>query len=93
MDGAFVVIWRRDRTCFITTLEMTDVIKTLKCRKVYGLPQLFSGRICSAKQENQVRSLVQKDPLEEVGRLPTHDSCPENPTDRGSWWAAVHGLQ
>ena len=23
---------------------------------------------------------------------PLQDSCPENPTDRGAWWATVHGV-
>ena len=23
---------------------------------------------------------------------PLKYSCPENPTDRGAWWAAVHGV-
>ena len=23
---------------------------------------------------------------------PFQDSCPDNPTDRGAWWAAVHGV-
>jgi len=23
---------------------------------------------------------------------PLHYSCPENPMDRGAWWAAVHGI-
>ena len=23
---------------------------------------------------------------------PLQDSCPENPMDRGAWWATVHGV-
>ena len=41
--------------------------------------------------ETQVHSLGQEDPLEE-GRV-TYSSILawENPTDRGNWWATVHG--
>ena len=28
----------------------------------------------------------------EVNGYPFHYSCPENPTDRGSWQATVHGV-
>ena len=38
----------------------------------------------------QVRSLVWKDPLEEGN--PLQYSCLENPMDRGSWQATVHGV-
>ena len=34
-----------------------------------------------------VRSLGQEDPLEEGMATPLHYSCPENPMDRGTWWA------
>ena len=39
----------------------------------------------------QIQSLGWKDPLEE--ETATHSSifCLENPMDRGSWWATVHG--
>ena len=40
--------------------------------------------------KKMVRSLGQEDPLEEG--MATHSSilAPENPMDRGSWWASVH---
>ena len=40
----------------------------------------------------QVQSLGCKDPLEEEMVNPLQYSCLENPTDRGAWWAAVHGV-
>ena len=45
-----------------------------------------------AKQEMQVQSLGQKDPLEK--KMAAHSSilAGENPMDRGAWWAAVHTL-
>ena len=44
-----------------------------------------------AMREMRVRSLGGEDPLEEE-RQPTECSCLENPTDRGAWRAAVHGV-
>ena len=45
-----------------------------------------------AKQEMQVQSLGQKDPLEK--EMATHSSilAGENPMDRGAWWATVLGV-
>ena len=44
-------------------------------------------------QEIQVRSLAQEDPLEE--EMATHSSILawSIPTDRGTWWATVHGVE
>ena len=36
-----------------------------------------------------VLSLGQEESLEEHGN-PLQYSCPENPMDRGAWWAMVH---
>ena len=43
-------------------------------------------------QETRVLSLSEKDPLEE--EMATHCSILawRNPTDRGAWWATVHGV-
>ena len=45
-----------------------------------------------AMQETWVRSLGQEDPLEK--EMATHSSVLawENPMDRGTWKAAVHGI-
>ena len=46
----------------------------------------------SAMQETWVRFLGQEDPLEK--EMVTHSIlCLENPTDRGAWQAAVHGVK
>ena len=44
-------------------------------------------------QETQVWSLGREDVLEGGDGNPLHYSCLENFTDRGAWWAAVHGVQ
>ena len=43
-------------------------------------------------QEMWLRSLGWEDPLEK--EMATHSSIsyPENPMDRGAWWATVHGV-
>ena len=60
------------------------------------------GRVCTEGfpddsgvqnlQETWVRSLGQEDPLEK--ETATHSSilCLGNPSDRGAWWATVHGV-
>ena len=41
--------------------------------------------------ETWARSLDWEDPLEK--EISTHPSiCLEDPTDRGAWWATVHGV-
>ena len=43
-------------------------------------------------QETEVRSLDREDSLPERGNgNPLQYSCLENPMDRGTWWATVHG--
>ena len=42
-------------------------------------------------QETQVQSLGGEDPLEKEMAIHQY-SCLENPTDRGAWWATVHGV-
>ena len=48
--------------------------------------------LCLPIQGVWVRSLGQEDPLEK--RMVTHSSilARGNPTDRGAWWAVVHGV-
>ena len=40
-------------------------------------------------RETQVRSLGWEDPLRRKWQL-IPAFCPENPMDRGAWWATVH---
>ena len=46
----------------------------------------------SAMRETLVRSLSWEDPLEKEMTTHSKYSCPENPMDRGAWWATVHGV-
>ena len=43
-------------------------------------------------QESRVRSLGQEDSPGEGNGNPLQYSCLENPMDRGSWQATVHGV-
>ena len=43
-------------------------------------------------QETQVRSLSQEDSPGEGNDNPLQYSSMENSTDRGVWWATVHGV-
>ena len=61
-------------------------------RFLFGLPWWLSGRESACMQETQVPSLSQEDPLEEDMAAHSSYSCLEDPTDRGAWWATVHGV-
>ena len=56
-----------------------------------GFPGGSAGKESPAMRENWVRSLGWEDPMEEG--MATHSSILtwRIPTDRGAWWAAVHG--
>ena len=68
------------------------------------IPVIFSARLwlwlsgqdsaCSARDlvETWVRSLGWEDPLEKEMAAPLQYSCLGNPTDKGAWWATVHGV-
>ena len=43
-------------------------------------------------QEMQLQSLGWEDRLEKENGNPLQYSCLGNPTDRGAWWATVHGV-
>ena len=61
----------------------TSIVLTLMAQTVKNLP---------AMQEAWVQSLGWEEPLEK--QMATHSSysCLENSTDRGAWWATVHGV-
>ena len=64
------------------------------------------GRVNKQKAQIMIRSIKEAQTIKirsrfdpGVGRSlggvngnPLQDSCPENPTDRGAWWATVHGV-
>ena len=45
-----------------------------------------------AMQDSQVQSLGQEDLLEKGMAYPLQYPCLENPMDRGTWGATVHGV-
>ena len=45
-----------------------------------------------ARLETKVQSMGREDPPGEGNGNPLQYSCLENPTDRGAWWATVHGV-
>ena len=66
----------------------------LLCPRMMGvLPRWCSGKefACqSRKQDTQVQSLDQQDPLEEGMATHSSNSCLESSMDRGAWQATVH---
>ena len=57
-----------------------------------GYPGGSAEIIHLPRQQIQIRSLGQKDPLEEEVANPLQYSCLENPTDRGAWGLQSMGL-
>ena len=59
-----------------------------------GFPEGTSGRepTCKCKRWVTVQSLSQEDPLEKEAATHFSVQCLENSTNRGAWWAAVHGV-
>ena len=43
-------------------------------------------------QEMRVGALGQEDPLEEEMAIQSSNLARKNPTDRGTWWATIHGV-
>ena len=63
-----------------------------------GTHRLLSGKESSCQyketQEAKVQSLSWEDPMEEENGNPLQFIFAwRNPTERGAWWATVHGLQ
>ena len=88
IPGSRNSLWRKDRLAtlvFLGSLGGSDG-KQSAC----NVGDLQCGR--PAMWETGVRSLGWEDPLEEG--MATHFSIVVwgNPTDRGAWWATVHGI-
>ena len=62
------------------------------CTCNYGLPQWLSGKesACNAGDVGLITELGRSSG-EGTGNTLQY-SCLENPTDRGTWWATVHGV-
>ena len=73
-------------SCFVEGLCMSVSRHSM----IRGLPPWLSGKESAAMQEAWVWSLG-GDPLEKGIGNPLQYSCLENPMDRGTWQATVHG--
>ena len=64
----------------------------IPCTCNYGLPQWLSGKesACNAGDSGLITELGRSSG-EGTGNTLQY-SCLENPTDRGTWWATVHGV-
>ena len=60
----------------------------IKQGDTHRLPWGSAGEEPPAVQETRLNPRVVKIPWR---RKPLQHSCPENPMDRGAWWATVHG--
>ena len=67
-------------------------MKTMRYYFNWGFPGSSAGKesACNAGDPGSVPGLG-RCPKEGIG-YPLHYSCLENPVDRGSWWATVHGV-
>ena len=63
-------------------------------RKLRAWASLVAQRVKNPliMQESWIQFLDREDPLEKGHGNPLQYSCLENPTDRGAWWATVHGV-
>ena len=68
---------------FWEVIFLRECVASLVTQSVKNLP---------AVQETWVPSLGWEDPLEMGMATHFQHSCLENPMDRGTWWATVHGL-
>ena len=57
---------------------------------LFGLPPWLSGKEQCRRQESRVGSLTQESSSGRGNGNSLQYSCPENPMDRGAWWATVH---
>ena len=63
------------------------------CRRLRAdFPGGSAVKSLPAMQEKWVCFLGQEDALEKEIATPCHIPAWKNPTDRGAWWAAVHGV-
>ena len=67
--------------------------------RIHTLTIATRGFPCSSVSKESACSAGDPGSIPESGRSPgegngnpLQHSCPENPTDRGAWWAAVHGV-
>ena len=80
--------------CFLCSVSSWSL--TLSGKFCQGLPLWSNGKesTCQCRRQRRhvetwAQPLGKENPLEEEMAIP-QDSCLENPTDRGGWWATVH---
>ena len=83
---------------YMLQLKIAHATTKTQCSQILCLSFSFSlslsaQRILLPMQEIHVQSLGQKDPLEREMATHTQYCCLENPIDRGSWQATIHGSQ
>jgi len=68
-------------------------LKTLDLKSLSGVPWWVSGKesICQCSQDAGLIPGLERSPEEGNGNA-FQCSCLGNPTDRGVWWAIVHGI-
>ena len=57
-----------------------------------GFPGGLNSRESACNARDLVQSLGREDPVEEGIGNPLQSSCLENPRNRGTWQATVHGV-
>ena len=79
----------------IRSSSCASQLQKMKCIPLEGLPWQLSGResTCNAGEARDMGLTpgLERSPGGGNGN-PLQYSCLENPTDRGAWWAAVHGI-
>ena len=68
-----------------------NIIFIYECKKQTGLPRCLRGKESASQRRHGFDPWVEKIPGGRKGN-PLQYSCLENPTDRGAWRAAVHGV-
>ena len=75
--------------------QILKVMKKSRVNHPLGFPSgsaVKNPPVMQVRQEMPVRSQGLEDPLEEEMTTPSSILCLENPMERGTWWATVHGV-
>ena len=77
----------------VTKQQQHNLVYTVKVQ-IIPIPEtglmVFKGHSSTLGDEGLIPGL-ERSPREENGN-PLQYSCLENPTDRGAWWAILHGV-
>ena len=96
-DETFKLIWRNVNVCFFSKGYIAFPTRCCNGILLFGLD--FPGcsdskeSACSAGDPGSIPGSG-RDPGERNSNpLPLQSSCLENPTERGTWWGIVHGVE